>query len=101
MATYIDALGEDPARIRRALERLIQEQEQRVADLSDELHTLMQTLDQLILRTVIYRNSLGAGATETLAAETETEEGSKPVTEIVRQLERERAMLSRYREALS
>ncbi|MEA2642807.1 MAG: hypothetical protein QOF51_4201 [Chloroflexota bacterium] len=101
MATYMDVLAEDKERMRRGLEGLIQEQEQRVGELTNELHSLMQRLDQLILRTLIYRNTYGAGGTETMAAETDTEEASKPVTEVTRQLERERAMLKTYRDALA
>src|SRR5438105_1711843 len=101
MATYMDVLAEDKERMKRGLEGLIQEQEEHVGELTDELHSLMQHLDRLILRTLIYRNTYGAGGTETMASETDTEEASKPVTEVTRQLERERAMLKTYRDALA
>jgi hypothetical protein len=60
----------------------------------------MLVLDQHIMRTVLFRAKFGAGATESLSAETVAEEASKPVTEAVRRVERETQILQVFQDAL-
>lgn len=100
MASYVDLLSEDRVRLRKALQALIEQQEERIRELTVALAAYMQNLDQRIVRTIVYRNTFGAGQGDTLMAETETEEASKPVTEATRQLEKENVVLKAYREAL-
>src|SRR5437588_253066 len=100
MASYVETLEEDHERVRLAIEGLIAEQQSRIDELQEELAGLCQRLDKLILRTLIFRNTYGAGATDTFTAEGNVEEASKPVTEITRQLEREKAILRGFQAAL-
>lgn len=101
MASYIDTLGEDRDRIRRALKGLIEEQETRIRELSETLSEYGTLLDRHVLRTMIFRGAFGSGGAETMLAETETEVASKPVTEAAKQLERETNILKLYQEALA
>ncbi len=100
MATYVEILAKDRGRVEKALRELIEQQERRIEELNEELAGHMELLDQRILRTTVFRNTYGAGQQDTLTAETETEEASKPVTEATRQRERETQILESYRRAL-
>jgi len=100
MASYVELLAEDPQRVRQALERLIEHQVAHLKELEETLEGYKVVLDEHILRTLIFRNAFGATA-DTLTAETDTEEASKPVTETMRQHERETQVLAAYREALA
>jgi hypothetical protein len=100
MASYVEVLAEDRTRLRTALEALIEHQIQAIQELEETLVGHKRVLDQYILRTFIFRNAFGT-TQETLDAETDTEEASKPVTEIMRQHERESRILATYRKALA
>lgn len=100
MASYIELLLDDSERVRKALQVLMEEQEARLRQLSTALQEYSDTLDRNILRTLIFRTTFGAGQQETLTAETETAEASKPVTEVTRQIQRQTMILDAYREAL-
>lgn len=100
MASYIELLLDDSERVRKALQVLMEEQEARLRQLSTALQEYTDTLDRNILRTLIFRTTFGAGQQETLTAETETAEASKPVTEVTRQIQRQTMILDAYREAL-
>ena len=100
MASYVEVLGEDRGRTEKALRDLIEQQEHRLEELNGELAAYAKVLDQRIVKTMVFRNLYGAGAQETLTAETETEEASKPVTEANRQIERETQILESFRQAL-
>lgn len=100
MASYIELLLDDSERVRKALQVLMEEQEARLRQLTTALQEYSDTLDRNILRTLIFRTTFGAGQQETLTAETETAEASKPVTEVTRQIQRQTMILDAYREAL-
>lgn len=100
MASYIELLLDDSERVRKALQVLMEEQEARLRQLTTALQEYTDTLDRNILRTLIFRTTFGAGQQETLTAETETAEASKPVTEVTRQIQRQTMILDAYREAL-
>lgn len=100
MASYIELLAEDRQRMRQGLEKLIEQQEGRIRELSATLAQYSEVLDRRILRTMIFRNIFGAGQADSLTAEVDTEEASKPVTETTRQLERETQVLKAYRDAV-
>ena len=100
MASYIELFLEDQERVRKALQRLVEEQEATLHQLNARLEEYSDTLDRQILRTVIFRTIFGSGQQETSMAETETGEVSKPVTEITRQIQKETTVLNAYREAL-
>lgn len=100
MASYIELLLDDSERVRKALQGLMEEQEARLRQLTTALQEYSDTLDRNILRTLIFRTTFGAGQQETMTAETETGEASKPVTEVTRQIQRQTMILDAYREAL-
>lgn len=100
MASYVEILAEDRGRLEKVLRELIEQQEHRIEQLNEELTGYARVLDQCIVRTMVFRNTYGAGAQDTLTAETETEEASKPVTEATRQIERETQILESFRRAL-
>lgn len=101
MASYMDLLSGDRARVQQTLLDLVRHQEQRIDELKAALAKDSVVLDQNVLRTMVYRNLFGAGQAETLTAETDTEEASKPVTDKTRQLERETHILRAYQTALT
>lgn len=101
MASYMDLLGGDQERMRKALQGLVEEQEATIAQLKVSLAEYTDVLDRRILRTMVFRKAFGEGQTDTLTAETDTEEASKPVTEATRQLEKETHILNAYKEALA
>ena len=100
MASYVDELSEDRQRVSKALNTLIAEQEELVRDLSDALNEYRDVLDRLIIRTMIYRNIYGATQGQTVMAEKDAQDASRPVTETAAQLERETEVLRVYREAV-
>lgn len=100
MASYIETLFEDRDRITSCLKTLIEQQESKIADLERLRDSSMVLLDQHIVRTVLFRAKFGAGATESLSAETLAEEASKPVTDAVRRVERETQILQIFKDAL-
>jgi hypothetical protein len=99
MASYVEELADDRARVQKALENLIEAQDRKLVETRELLQVHMKELDQCILRTFIFRNNFGA-TQETMNAELETEVASKPVTEAMRVIERETRVLAAYREAL-
>ncbi len=101
MASYVDLLSEDQRRMRRALESLIAEEENRIRVHKESLEEYTQALDRRVLRALVYRSIFGPTQTETVTAQTDTEEASKPVTETTRQLERSILVLQAFREALA
>jgi len=79
---------------------LIASQEAKVAALEAALAENMAKLDQCAVRTMVFRNVFGPAQTETLQAESEAQEASRPVTETTNQLEHEKAALTAFKRAL-
>ena len=100
MPSYFESLGEDRQRVHKALQRLIEAQQNLIRDLSATLQGHMDALDEGILRTMVFRNLFGAGSAETATTEVDVQQASRPVTDITRQLEKEGQVLKSYREAL-
>jgi hypothetical protein len=100
VSSYIDLLSEDHRRIRRALEGLIAEEENQIRSLRGALDEYTSALDRRVIRTMVFRSLFGPRQAETLAAETDTEEASKPVTHTTQELEKSMLILEAYREAL-
>jgi hypothetical protein len=86
--------------MRRALEGLIAEEEGQIRALRGALDEYMRALDRRIIRTMVFRSLFGVRQADTMTAESDTEEASKPVTETTRQLEKSMLVLEAYREAL-
>jgi len=86
--------------MRKALEGLIASQEAKVVALEAALAQNMAALDQYAVRTMVFRNVFGPAQTETLQAESEAQEASRPVTETTTQLEHERSALVAFKRAL-
>jgi HPt (histidine-containing phosphotransfer) domain-containing protein len=98
--SYVEFLADDHERVRRALQRLVEEQEDSIGELTRALEEYMDALDRKIVRAAVFRSTFGAGESQTVLAETDLEQASKPVTETSHQLEKERRVLLAYREAL-
>jgi hypothetical protein len=87
--------------MRRALESLIAEEENRIRVLKESLEEYTQALDRRVVRALVYRGIFGPKQTETLTAQTDTEEASKPVTETTELLARSVLILQTYRQGLA
>jgi hypothetical protein len=100
VATYIELLSADQRRMRRALESLIAEEENQIRSLREALEEYTRALDRRVIRAMVFRSLFGPTQTDTLIAQTDTEEASKPVTDTTRQLEKSILVLQALREAL-
>ena len=100
MATYLDSLMDDRERIERALTAQIEAEAARVRDLQADVASYANTLDQQIVRLMIFRGIYGRSAQETLLAETDVEEASKPHTSAVQELATHQRILQALQEAL-
>jgi hypothetical protein len=100
MATYLDGLMGDRERMERALTALIETEAGRVRDLQAEVASCARTLDEQIVRLLVFRGLYGRSAQETLAAETAAEEASKPHTAAVQELANHQKILQALQEAL-
>jgi hypothetical protein len=86
--------------MRRALESLIAEEENQIRSLREALEEYTRALDRRVIRAMVFRSLFGPTQTDTLLAQTDTEEASKPVTETSRELEKSTLILQALREAL-
>lgn len=97
MATYLDQLSGEPERLRQALTRLVDQQQANVQRLEQLFGEYVGHLDQQVLRALFLRQLFGAGHGETMEAERNAEDSSKPVTELRGVLTRQRGILELYR----
>lgn len=100
MARYDEELNADPARVRRALEGLIGEEEAEVARLEQELASATARLDQKVVRLMLFRDHFGPTHPETTRAQNDALEASKPVADLTETLAHRRAILQIYRDRL-
>ncbi len=100
MATYLDSLIADRERMERALTAQIEAEAARVRDLQADVASHASTLDQQIVRLMIFRGIYGRSAQETLLAETDVEEASKPHTAALQELATHQRILQALQEAL-
>jgi hypothetical protein len=100
MATYLESLMGDRERMERALTALIETEAGRVRDLQAEVASHAKTLDEQIIRLMVFRGLYGRSAQETLSAETAAEEASKPHTAALQELASHQKILQALQEAL-
>ncbi len=100
MASYLDALLADRDRMRRALKAQIEAEAATVRELQAELDRRALELDQKILRLLVFRMLWGPGQQETMAAQVDVEEASKPHTQVQQQLAYHQKVLQALQEAL-
>lgn len=100
MASYLEALTEDRERMRRALMAQIEEEAAAIRQFQEELEQYGAVLDQKIVRLMIFRGLFGASQQETLSAQVDVEEASKPHTSARDQLVYHQKVLQGLQEAL-
>ena len=100
MASYLEALTEDRERMRRALMAQIEEEAAVIRQLQEDLQQYGGVLDQKIVRLMIFRGLFGAAQQETLSAQVDVEEASKPHTSAREQLAYHQKVLQGLQEAL-
>ncbi|HLH23626.1 MAG TPA: hypothetical protein VK066_13985 [Chloroflexota bacterium] len=100
MASYLEALTADRERMRRALLGQIEEEAAAIRQLQEELERCSAVLDQKIVRLMIFRGLFGPSQQETLNAQVDVEEASKPHTVAREQLAYHQKVLQALQEAL-
>ena len=100
MPSYIEELQADPARLRRAYEGLVREQEAIVARLAAEYEQAETVLDRIVLRLHIYTNQFGRGAPDTIMAQHDAEDANTLAIELKRKLSRQHSLLNLDRSRL-
>lgn len=100
MATYLDGLNADRERQRRALKALIEQEAKTVRELQAEVETYAAVLDQMIMRLQVFRGIYGPTQQETMSAQVDVEESSKPHTTAVLNLATHQKILQATQEAL-
>ena len=101
MASYLEALTEDRERLRRALMAQIEEEAAAIRQLQEDLEQCAVVLDQRIVRLMIFRGLFGPSQQETLSAQVDVEEASKPHTSAREQLAYHQRVLQALQEALA
>jgi uncharacterized coiled-coil protein SlyX len=96
MPSYIEELSADSARLQRAYEGLIREQEAVVSRLNHDLQEITLVVDRAALRLHIYTTQYGRGAPDTVASQHEAEDANTRMVELRRKLERQQALLNLY-----
>ena len=100
MATYLDGLNADRERQRRALKALIEQEAKAVRELQSEVEARAAELDQMIVRLQVFRGIYGPAQQETMAAQVDVEETSKPHTAATQGLATHQKILQALQEAL-
>jgi hypothetical protein len=100
MASYLESLTEDRERMRRALMAQVDEDDAAIRQLQEDLEQYAAVLDQKIVRLMIFRGLFGHSQQETLNAQVEVEEASKPHTAARDQLAYHQRVLQALQEAL-
>ncbi|HZS01885.1 MAG TPA: hypothetical protein VFE37_24425 [Chloroflexota bacterium] len=100
MASYLETLTADRERMRRALMGQIEEEAAAIRQLQQELEQCTAVLDQKIVRLMIFRSIFGPSQQETLNAQVDAEEASKPHTAAREQLAYHQKVLQALQEAL-
>jgi hypothetical protein len=100
MASYLETLTEDRERMRRALMGQIEEEAAAIRQLQEDLEQCSVVLDQKIVRLMIFRGLFGPAQQETLSAQVDVEEASKPHTLARDQLAYHQRVMQALQEAL-
>ena len=100
MATYLDGLIADRERMRRALIALIESEAEAVRELQTNVESYARTLDERIVRLMVYRGLFGPSQAETMTAQVEVEDASKPHAAAMQQLAQRQRILQALQEAL-
>jgi len=100
MASYLEALTADRERMRRALMGQIEEEAAAIRQLQESLEQYGAMLDQKIVRLMIFRGIFGPSQQETLSAQVDVEEASKPHTTAREALAHHQRVLQALQEAL-
>jgi len=100
MPSYVDELSDDRGRVIKALQSLIDEEEEIVHDLTDQLVEYREQLDRAVIRTMIYRNLYGPNQGLTVMAEKDAQDAMSPVNETTLRLDRETEILRVFRETI-
>jgi len=100
MASYLEALTADRERMRRALMGQIDEEAAAIRQLQESLEQYGAMLDQKIVRLMIFRGIFGPSQQETLSAQVDVEEASKPHTTAREALAHHQKVLQALQEAL-
>jgi hypothetical protein len=100
MASYLETLTEDRERMRRALMSQIEEEAAAIRQLQEDLEQYAVVLDQKIVRLMIFRGIFGPSQQETLSAQVDVEEASKPHTLARDQLAYHQRVLQALQDAL-
>lgn len=100
MASYLETLMADQARLRQSLMGVIEQEAAAVRELQERLTDATRGMDQMIVRLTIYRQVFGNGATQTLDLQTEIEDAGKPLGEVRADLEQHQRILQALQEAL-
>ncbi|HEY7060433.1 MAG TPA: hypothetical protein VII06_03065 [Chloroflexota bacterium] len=100
MASYLEQLTADRERLRRALMAQIEEEAATIRQLQEDLEQYGTVLDQKIVRLMIFRGLFGSSQQETLGAQVDVEEASKPHTAARDSLTYHQRVLQALQEAL-
>jgi hypothetical protein len=100
MASYLEVLTADRERMRRALMGQIEEEAAAIRQLQEALEQYGAVLDQKIVRLMIFRGIFGPSQQETLSAQVDVEEASKPHTTAREALAHHQKVLQALQEAL-
>jgi len=100
MASYLEVLTADRERMRRALMGQIEEEAAAIRELQESLEQYGAELDQKIVRLMIFRGIFGPSQQETLSAQVDVEEASKPHTTAREGLAHHQRVLQALQEAL-
>jgi predicted metallo-beta-lactamase superfamily hydrolase len=100
MASYLETLTADRERMRRALMGQIEEEAAAIRQLQEELEQRSVVLDQKIVRLMVFRSVFGPSQQETLNAQVDVEEASKPHTAARELLAYHQKVLQALQEAL-
>lgn len=100
MASYLETLTADRERMRRALMGQIEEEAAAIRQLQEELEQCAVVLDQKIVRLMVFRGIFGPSQQETMGAQIDVEEASKPHTLARDQLAYHQRVLQALQEAL-
>ena len=100
MASYLETLMADQARLRQSLMAEIETEAAAVRELQERLEASSRTMDQMIVRLQIYRRVYGNSATQTLDLQTAIEDHGKPHSEVGAELADHQRVLQAMQEAL-
>ncbi len=100
MASYLEVLMADRERMRHALQAQIDDEATVVREIQADIERRGAELDQKIVRLIVFRGLYGPNQQETMSAQVDVEEASKPHTAALQQLAQRQRVLRALQEAL-